>query len=774
MDKPSINKVYEFEEFRLDAVHLMLYRKNREVPLAPKAVETLIALVEKRGEVVSKDELMNIIWTDSIVEESNLFIYLHQIRKTLGNRKNGKPFIETYRRRGYRFNGDVALSGNANVFSPHRRRDAEEIKNNFLDAAAETRIQNRPVLRVKRHGNVLALADWIETEPPAPADTEQPEALEKRPAKLNNRLVFAVAAAVAVILLGVFLVFLWSSLNSRSSPEKKVATFSNLTDGEIIGGATISPDGNYCVYVLDDGEKAHLWLQQTEQTSRIEVTEPLGGEIYSTSFTPDSQFVYFVAKESKYSLNTLYRAPALGGVRTKILSDIAGSPSFSPDGREMVFIRVSKENNRSEIIIASSDGKQERTILTKTGDNPEASFNGGAWSPDGKTIAFGLIDLKDPLRRPCTIVGIDVESGETRPISNEKWDNCFRLAWTHDGQGIVFIGTKQDEGFSTQRDQVYYLSIANGESRRLTTAGNRHQAESLGVTVRDEILVVPFNRLSQIWAMDAGGDSQSVVQITKGQADGRGGIAPLPDGRVAYMTRHGDGFSIWLMNSDGSSRKQLTTEPSAIEEVRAAPDGSFFVFSVKEDGWNHLYRIDADGSNLKQLTSGKSNAADSTISPDGRWIIYDSKVSNGDLEKTALWKISTAGGDPAILANTECITPHYSPDGRFLSCVSGDWEKILILSADDGRIEKTFETRKNPVLNVGSRWTPDGEAVAYVVFYKHVENIYLQAIDGKASKPLTDFTSGDIYNFAFSADGTRLYTARGYTICNAVLIRNFK
>ncbi len=117
MDKPSEQKIYEFEDFRLDAGHLMLYHLKEELPLAPKAVETLLALVERRGEIVSKDELLEIVWPDAIVEESNLFLYLSTLRKTLGTRPDGKPYIETLRRRGYRFSAKVRilpLAGDAN------------------------------------------------------------------------------------------------------------------------------------------------------------------------------------------------------------------------------------------------------------------------------------------------------------------------------------------------------------------------------------------------------------------------------------------------------------------------------------------------------------------------------------------------------------------------------------------------------------------------------------------------------------------------------------
>lgn len=107
-------KVYEFEDFRLDCTTKLLYQNGEQVLLSPKAVETLIALIESDGKVISKDELMHNIWADTIVEESNLAQYLHVLRKTLDETSDGKPYIETLKRRGYRFNGTVRASANEN------------------------------------------------------------------------------------------------------------------------------------------------------------------------------------------------------------------------------------------------------------------------------------------------------------------------------------------------------------------------------------------------------------------------------------------------------------------------------------------------------------------------------------------------------------------------------------------------------------------------------------------------------------------------------------
>ena len=105
--KTGVESIYEFEDFRLDAARLMLYRGGESTNLAPKVVETLLALVERGGEIVSKEELMSRLWKNAFVEESNLTQNIYLLRKTLGKGADGRDLIETFRRRGYRFSGEI-------------------------------------------------------------------------------------------------------------------------------------------------------------------------------------------------------------------------------------------------------------------------------------------------------------------------------------------------------------------------------------------------------------------------------------------------------------------------------------------------------------------------------------------------------------------------------------------------------------------------------------------------------------------------------------------
>ncbi len=105
---PIQKELYEFSRFRLDVSERLLRRDDKRVSLTDKAFDTLCILVRRGGELVGKDELMNEVWADSIVEENNLDQKISMLRQALGERGRGKEkFIETVRGHGYRFLPEV-------------------------------------------------------------------------------------------------------------------------------------------------------------------------------------------------------------------------------------------------------------------------------------------------------------------------------------------------------------------------------------------------------------------------------------------------------------------------------------------------------------------------------------------------------------------------------------------------------------------------------------------------------------------------------------------
>src|SRR5436305_2068415 len=106
----KIKRIYEFGGFRLEPAECLLLRDGEPVSLTAKVFDLLVLLVENRGRLIEKDELLTALWPDSVVEESNLSVNISALRKALGENPAHTQFIETVPRRGYRFVATVAES----------------------------------------------------------------------------------------------------------------------------------------------------------------------------------------------------------------------------------------------------------------------------------------------------------------------------------------------------------------------------------------------------------------------------------------------------------------------------------------------------------------------------------------------------------------------------------------------------------------------------------------------------------------------------------------
>jgi predicted ATPase/DNA-binding winged helix-turn-helix (wHTH) protein len=121
MSGPTQQRFYQFGPFRVDVEDRILTRAQQVIPLNLKTFEILVALVENAGKVLTKDVLMKKVWPDSFVEEGNLTKGIFVLRKVLGDRPGGGPWIETLPKRGYRFTVEPAASsdfGNGEIVFP--------------------------------------------------------------------------------------------------------------------------------------------------------------------------------------------------------------------------------------------------------------------------------------------------------------------------------------------------------------------------------------------------------------------------------------------------------------------------------------------------------------------------------------------------------------------------------------------------------------------------------------------------------------------------------
>jgi DNA-binding winged helix-turn-helix (wHTH) protein len=120
--------VYEFGPFRVDPDKQLLSRENQPVAVTPKAFETLLALIRRSREVVTKDELMQAVWPDAFVEEANLSQNIFLLRKALGDTPEDHRYIVTLPGRGYRFAAPVhAVTGDGEALVIEKRSRAQMV-----------------------------------------------------------------------------------------------------------------------------------------------------------------------------------------------------------------------------------------------------------------------------------------------------------------------------------------------------------------------------------------------------------------------------------------------------------------------------------------------------------------------------------------------------------------------------------------------------------------------------------------------------------------------
>jgi len=774
VSNPNQHKVYEFEDFRLDCLTKLLFRDGEQITLTPKAVETLIALVESDGSVITKDELIQNIWADTIVEESNLAQYLHVLRKTLGEKRDGKPYIETLKRRGYRFNGAVRVVQNANGFSTV----IEKVANFEAEPANDPPKYNPSSVRVERLGNVQAIShraaepetrtikversdniysvsDW-RRDPVA--DPSLPVIAQPRPKWFSPLILVALIAGFAGLGFGIYKF----ATNSPSSQARTIpfseTDMTRLTTSGRSKRSAISPDGRYVAHVMAAADGDSLWVRQVAVANDTRLVGSFRNtDLVWVTFAPDGNFVYYLALEKNKGEPELFRVPVLGGPVVKVLNDIA-PPTFSPDGKRIAFMKTDQEENR--LIVADADGTNEMVLVSlRAPDYMNMFWNAPSWSLDGKSIAIP-VGQGDENGRYETVLAVDVETLTTRKLTDTRWQQVGQPRWLADG--IVMTASES----STAPQQLWHISIPDGTASRITRDVNNYENLSL-TSDGNTLAVIQDHVVSNIWTM--GEDASDAKQIMS-EAGWLNELIWLPDGRIAYTSRAGGSSDIWTMNADGSNIRQLTVGANARLGLSVTADEKQFVFAAERDGKYNLWRVNIDGSNLERITNGDGEYYPQ-CTPDGRWIVFQSGANY-----PTLWKMPTGGGEAIELTKTTASRPSISPDGQFAayhyldsSFEASRWG-IGVISLADGKRVKRFDFPSTVVERL-VKWTRDGKAIAFLNSPGGIPNIWTQPVDGGDPKPLTDFQSDSIITFNWTADGSSLAVIRGVESSD-VLIQN--
>ena len=536
---------------------------------------------------------------------------------------------------------------------------------------------------------------------------------------------------------------------------------SRLTTSGTITHAAISLDGKYVADVTEGAEGDSVWVRNVAAPARVRVAGPAATEFVWVTFAPDGDSIYYLALNRDQGDTELYRVPVLGGPPTKAAHDV-GPVGFSPNRKQITFVKMQKD--QSSLIVADADSKNQRTLVTHR--QPELLrmlWNAPAWSPEGTTIACP-VRLNDERGHYETIVSVSLSNGAEKPLTSKHWLHVGQPVWLANGSGLLVTGRES----ATAPEQVWYIASKNGETTRITHDLNDYHDLSLTENSK-QLTAVQDQSISSVWvAPDADGARAKQLATDTGSAEL---VAWASEGQVVYSSNAGDSAEIWLMNSDGSNAKQVTSGARVSGGLSVSPDGRYIFFTSDRAGHFNIWRVDADGSNLKQLTSGEGEFYPQTTR-DGQWIVYQ----RGEVEPT-LWKVPTAGGDVVEVAGTRAFRPAISPDGQmvaydYLDSELNKWG-IGIVSFEGGSRVTRFDFPPTVTERL-VRWSPDGKSIAFANSGSGVSDIWLQPISGGPAKQLTNIKAEQILAFDWSRDGRSLAFVRGVKTSDVVLIEEGK
>lgn len=760
---------YEFGPFHLDVNERLLMREGRMVPLSPKVFDTLLVLVENGGRILGKDELMQMIWPDTFVEESNLTHNISQIRRALGDGE----YIETVPRRGYRFvfqvqsvrrepqdAGTVETSNGAS-------EDAFVLTNGIGGDSSSNGTIADSDNSVPEIARFARQADEGQPDVEAKPPTLDPKKLDPRSRMMLAAMLFGSLSVAAVALF----VASRQAKNHAQMVFRQINPAKLTTSGEALGAA-VSRDGKYVAYVARDGNRQSLRVRQTAAMSNAQVVAPEEIVFKGVTFAPDDSSIYYVARPKGESVGRLYQVPVLGGTPKQLMSGVDSPITLSPDGRYLAFVRDYPAQREVSLITARLDGSEERKLVTRKG--PEMlSLTGPSWSPDGRVIACVSGSLAG-LESTAQVLAVHVADGSSQPIGDQTWQAVGQVAWLGDGSGIAFSAWRRSS--AVYAGPLWLMTYPKAEVRQITSDLTTYDGASLSADSR-ALVTHRMDRVSRIWIMPVSGggfDTEQATQLQSGFGDNFSewlGLDWTPDGRLVYASQASGNLDIWTAAADGRQQRQLTRDAVTDVMPTASADGRYIVFVSDRSGHSNIWRMDVDGGNLKQLTRGRGDFSPD-LSPDGKWVVYSS-WSGGE---PALWKTPIDGGEPVRLNLKFTVRPVVSPDGKWIAGFYQDEKENkgkVAVSPFAGGEPRVIEEMTLPEFGL-LRWSLDSRALTYIVTRQGVANIWSQPIDGGEAKQLTRFTTDRIFRFAWARDGKHLACERGLDIHDIVLLNSNK
>ena len=461
-------------------------------------------------------------------------------------------------------------------------------------------------------------------------------------------------------------------------------------------------------------------MAQVSTGSRVTILESPDAEIYAMRFSPDGEFIYYLREVLASGVRTLERIPVLGGDPESLIFDVDTPPSFSPDQKQLAFVRW-RPGGGAHLVVAGADGRNERLLLDK---KPGENLARLAWSPDGETV---VVMAGADGREDGFLLAVSVEGAEEREVSS-GWASISDLFWSPDGDSLILAGRPQG---SDAQNQIWEVSYPGGEKRRITRDLNQYN----GVTLSgDGEALVTTQADRQAWiSVVEPGSGKAMERVTSGgsRLDG-GGLVWTPEGRILHCARVAGESNLWITDPETKQHRQLTRLGSCGNPL-VTSDGRTIVFLAAEATILKLWKTDLEGST--PLVLAHDNVLDLDLTPDDASVVY--LCGPGGNQGGAVCRVPLAGGEPVRLSqqfhSAGWIGP--SPHGDSVAITASDLTHrsfaIVPLGGDDATI-LNIDTRDLDTAQFARAaiWAPDGTALLYVMVERGASNLWRRPLDG--------------------------------------------
>ncbi|HVE57609.1 MAG TPA: hypothetical protein VNB22_12320, partial [Pyrinomonadaceae bacterium] len=547
-----------------------------------------------------------------------------------------------------------------------------------------------------------------------------------------------------------------------------------LTDNSGIFSSAISPDGRFVAFVEQKEGRGTLFVKQILTGVTITIVPPILMQFYQPTFTPDSEFIYYVGVTEE-GVGTLYQVSVLGGESKKIVTDVDSNVTFSPDGKRLAFNRHNPNEGGDTIFIMNSDGTNLEPFL-ETKEAGFDNFGGMEWSPDGERLLVGGFKNVRETGQRSKLLTIELKDKKISEFAVEKnWHTLRMFKWLKNGTGILLIA----RATSSENSQIWYLDYPQGTVRQITSDTSNYGSLSIS-SDGGSIVATRVEIISSLWSLNPQSKVMKQLMSENNYLIGSNQMSQLPDGKIIFVKSSGKELDIFSIGESGGEEQQLTSKIGVNQNPAASPDGKYIVFSSNRTGTFALWRMNPDGGGATQLTNAENATDDQPqITPDGQTVIFARRTLSGGYSK--LMKISIDGGEASVLLpenNTSEVYPRISPDGRRFGFLGYVYENqtanmnstVKIIGFEGDKPDKSI---KESHLNINGdfKWSPDSESLIYVK-KSGIDNISSISINDGKETPLTDFNSGNITDFIWSTDGKTIIFIKAVYNNNLVLIKD--